>query len=181
MTGAEAAEHFLGMALPAMVPVIEAKVGPLPPDWGQALSAHIAAHKLDELEPGPGAPAAARAVVAAGVPVAVASNAGRGELRAKLERLGLLDLFAGRVFSFEDVARPKPAPDIYLAAARSCGAAPSNCVVIEDSLLGVRAGIAAGCRVLGLVGDTDASVLAAAGAEPFASMATLPALLGLAP
>ena len=98
----------------------------------------------------PGAPEAVRAVVGAGIPVAVASNAGRAELRAKLARLGLAELFAGRVFSFEDVPRPKPAPDIYLAAARSCGAAPAECVVVEDSLLGVRAGIAAGCRVLGL-------------------------------
>ena len=180
MTGAEAAEHFLGMALPAMVPVIEARVGRLPPDWGQALSAHIAAHMLDALEPVPGAPAAVRAVVAAGIPVAVASNAGRGELAAKLARLGLAELFAaGRVFSFEDVARPKPAPDIYLAAARSCGVAPAECVVVEDSLLGVRAGVSAGCRVLGLTRETDASVLAAAGAAPFASMAALPGLLGL--
>ena len=181
MTGAEAAERFLGMALPAMVPVIESRVGPLPPDWGRALSARIAAHMLDALEPVPGAPAAVRAVAAAGIPVAVASNAGRDELRAKLARLELLGLFAGRVFSFEDVARPKPAPDIYLAAARSCGAAPGGCVVVEDSLLGVRAGVSAGCRVLGLARETDASVLAGAGAAPFASMAALPGLLGLPP
>ena len=180
MTGAEAAEHFLGMALPAMVPVIEARVGPLPRDWGQALSAHIAAHMLDALEPVPGAPDAVRAVLAAGIPAAVASNAGRGELRAKLARLGLLDAFAGRVFSFEDVSRPKPAPDIYIAAARSCGAAPADCVVVEDSLPGARAGVAGGCRVLGLTRETDASVLAAAGAAAtFASMAELPGLLGL--
>ena len=180
MTGAEAAEHFLGMALPAMVPVIEARVGPLPRDWGQALSAHIAAHMLDALEPVPGAPDAVRAVLAAGLPAAVASNAGRGELRAKLARLGLVELFAGRIFSFEDVPRPKPAPDLYLAAARSCGAAPGDCVVVEDSLLGARAGVAAGCRVLGLARETDASVLAAAGAAAtFASMAELPGLLGL--
>jgi HAD superfamily hydrolase (TIGR01509 family) len=179
MTGAEAAEHFLGMALPDMVPVIETRIGPLPPGWGQALSARIAAHLLDALEPVPGAPAAVRAVVAAGIPVAVASNAGRAELRAKLARLGLAEVFEGRVFSFEDVARPKPAPDIYLAAARACGAAPGDCVVVEDSLLGVRAGVSAGCRVLGLTSETDASVLAAAGAAPFASMASLPGLLGL--
>jgi HAD superfamily hydrolase (TIGR01509 family) len=134
---------------------------------------------LDALEPVPGAPDAVRAVVAAGIPVAVASNAGRAELAAKLARLGLTGLFAGRVFSFEDVARPKPAPDIYLAAARSCGAAPGDCVVVEDSLLGARAGVSAGCRVLGLTREADASVLAAAGAAPFASMAALPGLLGL--
>lgn len=179
MTGTEAAEHFLGMALPAMVPVIEGRVGPLPPGWSRALSARIAAHMLEALEPVPGAPAAVRAVLAAGLPAAVASNAGRAELAAKLARLGLAEAFAGRVFSFEDVARPKPAPDIYVAAARSCGAAPADCVVVEDSLLGVRAGVAAGCRVLGLTRETDGAVLAAAGAEPFPDMAALPGLLGL--
>jgi HAD superfamily hydrolase (TIGR01509 family) len=173
-------ETFLGMALPAMLPVIEARVGRLPARWAEALSVRIAAAMSREAEPVPGALPAVR-MAAAGLPLAVASNSARAELDAKLERLGLAALFAGRVFSFEDVARPKPAPDIYLAAARSCGAAPGDCVVVEDSLLGVRAGLAAGCRVLGLVGETDASVLAAAGAEPFASMAALPSLLGLSP
>ncbi len=174
-------ETFLGMALPAMLPVIEGRVGPLPARWAETLSRRIAAAMCREAEPVPGAPGAVRAVAAAGLPVAVASNSARAELEAKLDRLGLAGFFAGRVFSFEDVARPKPAPDIYLAAALACGAAPGDCVVVEDSLLGVRAGVRAGCRVLGLARETDASVLAAAGAEPFESMAALPGLLGLAP
>ena len=173
-------ETFLGMALPAMLPVIEARVGPLPARWAEALSRRIAVAMLREVEPVPSALRAVRAVAGAGLPVAVASNSARAELEAKLERLGLAEFFAaGRVFSFEDVARPKPAPDIYLAAARACGAAPGACVVVEDSLLGVRSGVSAGCRVLGLARETDASVLAAAGAAPFASMAALPGLLGL--
>ncbi|RYJ01230.1 MAG: HAD family phosphatase, partial [Acetobacteraceae bacterium] len=83
-------------------------------------------------------------------------------------------------FSYQDVPRPKPAPDMYLAAAEACGALPRDCVVVEDSLLGARAGIAAGCRVMGFARDTDARVLAAVGAVPFASMAELPGLLGIA-
>ena len=59
------------------------------------------------------------------------------------------------------------------------GAAPGACVVVEDSLLGARAGIAAGCRVMGFAQETDARVLAAVGAVPFATMAELPALLGI--
>ena len=174
-------ETFLGMALPDMLPVIEARVGRLPRRWAAALSERIAVAMLRELEPMPGALQAVRAVAEAGVPAAVASNCGAGGAgRPSSNGSGWPALFAGRVFSFEDVARPKPAPDIYLAAARACGAAsPGDCVVVEDSLLGVRAGLAAGCRVLGLVGESDASVLAAAGAEPFGSMAALPGLLGL--
>lgn len=176
----QARETFLGMALPAMMPVIEGRVGRLPADWGAALSRRIMAALLDEVEPVPGALAAVQAVAAAGIPLAVASNSSRGELAAKLMRLELAGLFGDRVFSFEDVARAKPAPDIYLAAAAACGALPADCVVVEDSLLGAEAGILAGCRVLGFARDTDPRVLAAVGAETFTDMAELPGLLGLA-
>jgi HAD superfamily hydrolase (TIGR01509 family) len=179
ISGEQCRETFLGMALPDMLPVIEARTGPLPADWGASLSARIARALLRELQPVPGALAALRAVVGAGIPVAVASNSGRAELLAKLARLGLEGVFAGRAFSFEDVAAPKPEPDLYLAAARACGTDPAGCVVVEDSLLGAQAGTAAGCRVLGLTHGTDASVFRALGATPFGSMAELPRLLGL--
>jgi HAD superfamily hydrolase (TIGR01509 family) len=179
LTAAQSRETFLGMALPDMVPRIEARVGPLPPGWAEEISALIA-HEMTRRTPAvPGAVEVVRAVAAAGVPVAVASNSARAELMAKMRALGLATVFADRVFSFEDVDRPKPWPDIYLAAAAACGAAPHDCVVIEDSVPGVRAGVAAGCRVLGFAHETPAGVLAAHGATPFATMAALPALLGL--
>ena len=179
MTAAQSRETFLGLALPDMVPRIESRIGPLPDAWAEELSTLIAHEMTRHTPPMPGAAAAVRAVVAAGVPVAVASNSARGELWAKMRSLGLATVFGERVFSFEDVDRPKPWPDMYLAAAASCGAAPQDCVVIEDSVPGVRAGIAAGCRVLGFAHETPAGVLAAHGAEPFAEMASLPGLLGL--
>jgi HAD superfamily hydrolase (TIGR01509 family) len=181
MSAEQARETFLGMALPEMLPMIEARCGRLPGDWGEALTRRILVALTEEVEAIPGAPAAVAAASAAGLPLAVASNSTRGELRAKLARLGLARYFGERVFTFEDVPRPKPAPDMYLAAAAACGAAPADCVVVEDSLLGARAGIAAGCRVLGFTRETEAAVLAAVGARPFASMAELPALLGIAP
>jgi HAD superfamily hydrolase (TIGR01509 family) len=143
MSGAQARETFLGMALDDMVPLIERRVGALPRDWAAALSDRIAETMTREVLPIPGAIDAARLVAAEGIPLACASNSGRVELTAKLAALGLASLFGPRVFSFQDVARPKPAPDIYLAAAAACGAPPERCVVIEDSLLGARAGIAA--------------------------------------
>uniref|UniRef100_UPI0018DF944C HAD family hydrolase n=1 Tax=Neoroseomonas rubea TaxID=2748666 RepID=UPI0018DF944C len=171
MTAAESRNTFLGMALPDMVPRIEARIGPLPPGWAEEISTLIA-HEMTRRTPAvPGATEAVRAVAAAGVAVAVASNSGRMELAAKMRALGLATVFADRVFSFEDVDRPKPWPDIYLAAAAACGAAAADCVVIEDSVPGVRAGRAAGCRVLGFARETPAGVLAAHGAEPFADMA----------
>ena len=179
LSGTEARETFLGMAVPDMLPMIEARVGPLPPRWVQDLSHRIAGAMLEGLEPVPGAVEAVRAVIAAGLPVAVASNSGREELRAKLRRLGLERAFGERVLSFEDVPRPKPAPDLYRAAAAACGVPPADCAVVEDSLLGVQAGIAAGCRVFGLTRESPATVLASLGARPFAAMAELPGLLGL--
>jgi HAD superfamily hydrolase (TIGR01509 family) len=179
MSGAHARETFLGMSITDMIPMIEQRVGPLPRGWAGAFSARIADLMAREVEPIPGALAALRAVEAAGIPIACASNSSRAELAEKLRKLGLAEAFGPRVFSFEDVARPKPAPDIYVAAAASCGAAPAACVVIEDSILGARAGIAAGCRVLGFAHETDAAALAAIGAEPFRDMAELPRLLGL--
>lgn len=183
MTAHEAREAFLGLSLPAMVPLVEARLGrPLPPGWPAAFSARIAARMAEGDVPAiPGAAEAVRALVAAGVPVACASNSGRGELAAKLRALGLDDAFAGRAVSYEDVPRPKPHPDPYLAAARLCGADPADCAVVEDSATGARAGAAAGCRVLGFCRDTPAAALLAAGAsEAFDDMADLPRLLGLA-
>nr|WP_255575268.1 HAD family phosphatase [Caldovatus aquaticus] len=180
MTAAEARETFLGMALPDMVPAIEARTGPLPPGWGRGLSERIARALREEVAPVPGAIAAVRAVAAAGIPIACASNSARLELTAKLERLGLAPLFGARVLSFEDVPRPKPAGDLYRAAAAACGADPAACVAVEDSLLGVRAALAAGCgRVLGLADEAGAALLAGLGAEPLPAMAALPGLLGL--
>jgi HAD superfamily hydrolase (TIGR01509 family) len=171
---------FLGRAVPDMVSIVEAQIGPLPPEWPAQLSATLARRMRREALPIPGALEALRAVVAAGLPVACASNSSRPELGAKMQALGLAEIFGDRVFSFQDVPRPKPAPDIYRAAAAACGADPRHCVVVEDSALGARAGVAAGCRVLGFAHETPAALLEAEGAEPFARMAYLPGLLGIA-
>ncbi len=178
MDAHQARQAFLGMAWPDMRPLIEARTGALPRDWEDDFSRRITTLLAAETLPIPGAIAALRAI-AAKVPVAVASNSSRRELATKMARLGLVDVFGPRCFSFEDVKRPKPAPDIYLAAAAACGVAAAECVVVEDSVTGVRAGLAAKCRVFGFAGDTPAPVLWQAGAEPFAAMEALPALLGL--
>lgn len=174
----EARRRFLGLAWPAMRPIVEARIGPLPPGWEQGFSRRIAELLARGTMPVQGALDAVRQV-AARLPVAVASNSSRGELAIKMACLGLAEVFGARVFSFEDVPRPKPAPDIYLAAARACGVESARCVVVEDSVTGVRAGIAAGCTVMGLAQETPAEALAAAGAMPFFEMVELPGLLGL--
>ncbi|USQ73552.1 HAD family phosphatase [Roseomonas mucosa] len=94
--------------------------------------------------------------------------------------MGFAPYFGDRIFSFEDVARPKPHPDIYLAAAAACGAAPGDCAVVEDSPTGARAGVAAGCRVLGFCRRTEPEALRAVGVSAlFGDLSELPGLLGL--
>lgn len=180
LTPDEAGAIFLGMALPAMVPLIEAQIGTLPAEWTQDLKHRVAETMAREVTPVPGAADLLAAIRAAGVPVALASNSSRLELAAKLTRLGFTEAFEGRIFSFEDVPQPKPQPDIYLAAASACGADPTECVVVEDSAAGVRAGVAAGCTVFGFCQVTEPKVLLAAGAHTvFTDLSQLPERLGL--
>jgi len=99
---------------------------------------------------------------AAGVPMAVATNGARWRLDALLVAVGLTDLIATSVAS-DEVAAPKPAPDLYIAAARLAGVEPARCVVIEDSPTGIRAAVGAGCRVVAVDrGMFDHDVLSAA-------------------
>jgi HAD superfamily hydrolase (TIGR01509 family) len=81
------------------------------------------------------------------VPIAVASSSARRLVLGVLDGLGLRSSFAA-VVTGDDVAHPKPAPDIYLQAASRLGVPPSGCVVLEDSLAGATAGHAAGMRVI---------------------------------
>ena len=180
LTPDEAGTMFLGLAFPAMVPLVEAQVGPLPTDWTQTLKHRTAETMAREVTPVPGAAGLLSTVRAAGIPVALASNSSQVELTAKLKRLGFAETFEGRVFSFEDVPRPKPEPDLYLAAAAACGADPTECVVVEDSAAGVQAGVAAGCTVFGFCAVTEPEVLLAAGARTvFTELSQLPERLGL--
>ncbi len=112
------------------------------------------------------------------IPNCVASNAPVEKLRLTLGVTGLLPRFEGRIFSAYEVGVWKPDPGLYLHAARAMGADPRSCVVIEDSSIGVEAGVAAGMRVLGFDPAGDGSVLAERGATVFSSMSHLLGLIG---
>lgn len=170
-----ATRRFVGTTLPDMRPEIERHLGhALPPDWESALAALIVTALSTEAIPIAGAVETLRAVSRLGLPWRVASNSSHAEMRAKFARLGIADLVAGRVHSFEDVAVGKPAPDLFLAAAAAQGVAPRECVVIEDSMAGVRAARAAGMDCLGFAPHSDGAALRDLGAVPFHDMAKLP-------
>jgi len=86
------------------------------------------------------------------VATCVASNSSHDYLRMVLGSARLIDKFFDRIFSSYDVPRPKPHPDLFEHAARMLGASPRDCIVIEDSVHGVNAGVAAGMRVIGFCG-----------------------------
>lgn len=163
LTPDEAGETFLGMALPDMQLLIREHIPNLPQDWAQQLKHKVAATMAKEVTPVKGAGKMLAAVTQAGLPMALASNSSRIELHTKLERLGFSDLFDGRIFSFEDVSKAKPHPDIYLAAAKACGVRPQACLVVEDSATGAKAAVAAGAFVVGFAEVTEPAALLAVG------------------
>lgn len=177
LSAEEVEAAFHGVALPDVERGVAAHLGrPLPDGWMDGFLAARAAAFERELRPVPGAAEAIAGVRAAGWEACIASGGRRSKMELTLRVAGLRDAFpADRVFSAYEVARPKPAPDLFLHAAAVCGFAPADCVVVEDSLPGVRAGVAAGMRTLGYDGG-DAAVaerLRAAGAEPLADLREL--------
>ena len=181
MNAAGCQVRFLGMNLSAMVPLIEAELGrPLPARWSHDLEQQLVTVLGEEVELMPGAAAVLAETTRLGLPWRIASNSSHAELRAKFGHNGLGDLVAGRMHSHHDVRLGKPAPDLFLAAAAAEGVAPEQCLVIEDSLPGARAAMAAGMTCLGFCPHDDGARLMAAGAAPFHSLYDLPMLLRLA-
>ena len=112
------------------------------------------------------------------VPYCVASNSSCLRLTFSLKQTGLFPSFDGRMFSAEAVPRPKPAPDLFLHAARAMGVLPANCLVVEDTATGVRAARAAGMRVIGYTPTVGPETLLKAGAsQVFSRMAECSSLI----
>ncbi|WP_250433860.1 HAD-IA family hydrolase [Caballeronia sp. ATUFL_F2_KS9A] len=131
----------------------------------------------------PTVPGIAEALAAVPFTKACASNSFSAYVDAVLQRTGLLRFFGERRFCADMVANPKPAPDVYLAAARAMRIDPLRCLVVEDSVTGVTAARAAGMPVLGFIGGGHATegqigALEKAGAQAvFDDMTRLPALV----
>ena len=177
MTPDEVMRAFVGRSRDTCIAMAgEMRGEKLPEDfaarWDKAL--HEALDR--EVKPVDGIPELLRSLP---MPYCVASNGEPTHMERGLTAAGLLPLVVGRLFSASEVAHPKPAPDVYLHAAKTMGAAPDRCAVIEDTATGVRAGVAAGMAVFGYVAgpQSDAATLRALGATPFERMRDLRALL----
>lgn len=180
MDEAGSRREFVGLSMTSVMARIEAMTGrALPPDWLPALQARTYDGFRAGIEAMPGVGAAVDAIQAAGIATCVASSGTPDKMALTLGLTGLAPRFAGRLFSAVEVRHGKPAPDLFLHAAARMGFAPTDAVVIEDSVPGVTGAVAAGMRAFGFARDTDARLLAEAGAEIFSDMADLPGLLGL--
>jgi HAD superfamily hydrolase (TIGR01509 family) len=176
LTETELIERFVGRSDRETQAAIEAHLGrKLPAGWGDQVEARYREAFAAALVPVNGVLEALEAIT---VPSCIASSGSHEHLRYTLGLTGLYDRFAGRIFSAEDVARGKPAPDVFLYAASQMGAEPGACVVVEDSRAGVQAARAAGMRVLAFAGGlTPAELLKGTNTVVFDDMHVLPRLL----
>ncbi len=178
MTTEESCALFVGRRLSDIPAVIEPKLGhPVPDGWVDGLRDRLIALLAAEVAAMPGAHDALRATTALGLPYRIASNSSHEEMAAKFERVAMVELVAGRLHSARDVARGKPAPDVFLHAAAAEGIPPGACLVVEDSVPGAQAARAAGMACIGLAPHGDDPALRATGAVLIRSLAELPALL----
>ena len=151
---AEVQRAMMGMSSPEWSRYLHESAGVR--DEPEAINHEVVRRMLASYRRGlPLLPGAAEAVrrVAARYPLAVASSSNRPLIDAVLELSGLQALFRATVSS-EEVARGKPAPDVYLEAARRLGIAPDRCVAVEDSHGGIRSAKAAGMRVVAIPNPT---------------------------
>ncbi len=183
ISGDECRLRFVGRTIESVQAAVEADIGrSLDPGWAALVRTETEAAFDRGVAPIPGIDTVMQAVREVGVKYCVASSGKFSKMRKSLGQSGLLHYFDDVLFSAEQVARGKPAPDLFLFAAEAMKVSPAACVVIEDSVPGVQAGLAAGMRVLAYAGDPISvrSGLVEAGAPAFYDMAKLPEWLGLA-
>ena len=167
LTAHDLLTRFLGTSIASMFAIIEQENGiKLPADFAERAARRTLEAFDRELQPIPGI-----AELLANLPdrKCVASSSEPPRIRHSLTLAGILHHFEPHIFSATQVKHGKPAPDLFLLAAERMGAAPTRCLVIEDSVAGVTAARAAGMTVLGFTGgshclDGHAEKLWAAGA-----------------
>ncbi|MFI6490476.1 HAD family hydrolase [Streptomyces sp. NPDC050564] len=174
----ESLRDYMGSAMHRIHEVVQESSGrQLPDDFDDVFHGRVFAAFERELEPVPGAVQVLEKLAADGVPYCVASSGSHERIRVGHRKTGLDRWFdEGCVFSSQDVGRGKPAPDLFLYAAERMGVPTQNCVVVEDSPLGVRAANAAGMDVYGFAAMTPAARLVGA-TQVFSDMGELADLL----
>jgi HAD superfamily hydrolase (TIGR01509 family) len=174
-------KHFLGRALQHELDLIERHAGRRPDEaWIAEFRRQRDIALRDQVQATPGIKQALSELhPKLEGRIACASGADRRKIELQLSTTGLLSWFEGRVFSGHEMPQTKPAPDVYLAAAKHLAVEPQRCLVVEDSPTGVKAGVAAGATVIGFLPATrpeglDQSLLEAGAVALFDDMTQLP-------
>jgi HAD superfamily hydrolase (TIGR01509 family) len=172
----EIIDRFVGRSPAVMRETVERHLGgPLPVEWLRRNQTRYAEAFARELQPVDGIEEALEGIDTA---TCVASSSEPDELAYKLKLTGLYERFAGRIYSAVEVPHGKPAPDLFLHAARQMGVDAQACVVVEDSQYGVQAARAAGMCAFGYTGSvTPAHMLEGPSTTIFDDMRELPRLL----
>ncbi|GAA2046667.1 HAD family hydrolase [Catenulispora yoronensis] len=176
LSEAEVIENFIGRSVASNFDQITLRVGPdRSALWREKFGQLHHEAVETELAPVDGILDALDAIT---LTSCVASGGTHDTMRRTLGHTGIYRYFEGRIFSASEVAHGKPAPDLFLHAAKQMGVSPSACVVVEDSKYGVQAARAAGMRALGYAGGlTPAEWLEGPGTTVFDDMRELPTLL----
>jgi HAD superfamily hydrolase (TIGR01509 family) len=144
--------YFLGRSFPKVAAEVRAFYGVLlPDDFEASYRATLLKAFETELKPMPGIQKVLSQLASKSC---IATSSSPPRARRSLELTGLLPFFENRMFTASEVTNGKPAPDLFLHAARQIGVAPENCLVIEDSLPGIKAAMAANMRVLHFTGGS---------------------------
>jgi HAD superfamily hydrolase (TIGR01509 family) len=152
ITPDEVLDRFLGVSDREAQLMVEDEIGrKLPDDLEAQIKAATLQFYAGELQP---ITHVVAAIAAIDLPKCVASSGTPEKIRHGLDCAGLYEQLAPHIFSASQVARGKPAPDLFLFAAQQMNTAPENCLVIEDSVAGVTGARAAGMAVLGFHGGS---------------------------
>jgi HAD superfamily hydrolase (TIGR01509 family) len=180
MTLAQCMDLFVGNTVTDKRVEIEERTGQtLTHEWLMAFRERRNVALVADIQPIPHIHQAVKAVhQATGGRIACASGADRFKVEMMLEQVGLAAYFAGNIFSGHEMPRSKPHPDVYLAAAARLGVDPQRCAVVEDTVTGVCAGVAAGATVFAYAPKGTGAALTLAGAHRvFVDMAELHPML----
>jgi HAD superfamily hydrolase (TIGR01509 family) len=176
-TEAQIVEDFIGRSPTSNMARVEAMIDRPAPGWHEEWTVRMTALHEAELVAVDGI---AEALDGIDLPICVASSGSHSKIRHSLDHTGLRHHFGDRLFSAADVQHGKPAPDLFLHAARTLGFAPAACAVVEDSQPGVQAARAAGMRSFGYSGGvTSSGKLSGGGTVIFDDMRRLPDLITL--
>jgi len=160
ISGVESEGRFRGMNVTRCLEILERETGiELPASFEAEFRQRMSSVFQAELRPVKGA---LRLVESLRVPFCVASSGPRKKIEENLQTTSLYPHFLDKIFSGYEVGSWKPDPDLFLTAAEHFSVAPKDCVVIEDSFVGVSAGVAADMTVLGLSSGEDDKPVAAA-------------------